>query len=180
MGQDPGSNRPPRRATASGAQFKRVLGSLLTASVRYPDLKQRIDAMDEQQRYPFDELLAVLTRIHEDLPNGAVSRIGARLYEQSRPLLEQRGIRTPDEVLRDVALAFSAIAEGVPAHDGIVTERHELGRAVVVASAALPLPLVEGYLRAVVTLAGSFVREIGFFPLVREGRRFRRIEITYE
>jgi hypothetical protein len=140
-----------------GVYFKLVIGNLLSAQLMFPEYKQRIDSMEPQKAYPWDEYTKMMRDIAAKLPPTTIVLIGKKIVRESKGHFMSQGFGSAESILKDWGKLFSANIEGAPENDKVTTTEFAPGSVILKAGAAQPAKLVEGYMRGVVEMFGGQV-----------------------
>lgn len=135
-----------------GIFFKSVINSLLTGQILFPDIKERVDAMDPQIWYPWDDYKRMVNAIAERMPPLVVENIGMELITQSKEVFFAQGFTTPAAIFRDYRKVFDLNVRGAPLDEGAWTESFSSGHAVICQGAVQPKPLIHGYFRGFIQM----------------------------
>lgn len=162
-----------------GLYFKAVMSSMLTSSALFPAHKQRIEAMNADALYAWDDYLSLLREIDAKLPANVVVGIGRKVMQQTKRVLEQQGFGSLDAIMRDWAKTFTANVQGAPSHDVMRTESYSPGHAVLLAGAAQPVAVIEGYARGAVEMFGRWVASVEATQVRSGAHEFHRIAISW-
>jgi hypothetical protein len=166
--------------TLAGFYFKAVMSPMLTANVLFPEYKARVDRMVDDEWYSWDEYKRIVTTVANKLTYTSVCHIGMQIMASAKPLFVEQGFTSPDAFLKDWYVLVAANIKDVPEEDPPRTIEYTPGFAVIEASDAQPLALVEGYLRGAVKYYGGYLIELDAEEFERAGKTRYRWKVRWE
>lgn len=157
-----------------GLYFKAVMSPLLAARELFPADKARVDAMADDAWYPWDDFKLLVATVASELSYVSLCHVGKQVMATAAPLFREQGYASPDDFLSDWYALVATNVRDVPEADAPRTIEYSPGYAVLEASDAQPLALVEGYVRGAVDHFGGYLVELRAEVLYRgDERRFR-------
>lgn len=156
-------------AQVLGSGFKFVVQSLLGAELLFPDLRARVEAMDDHAWYDWSDYVETTRTLAALLDRPTVVRIGSEIMLAAREHLIAQGFSSPESLLSVWEQVVAANVRGQsPAQQAHTLHAHE-GEAVVEYGDELPAALIEGYLRGAVLAFGRRVQSCMVQPVVQDG-----------
>jgi hypothetical protein len=134
-------------ASVYGRFFKSIVNALLMADVLMPDIKRRIDAMEDDTWYPWDEYIEVVSHIAAVLSPLTLRKCGINLMKQNKEFYNSIGFTKMIHQMAGFEEGFNASVKDAPAHDRVKVLESDDGHAVLRFGSAQPAALIEGYLR---------------------------------
>jgi len=150
-----------------GTYFKLVIGNLLSVRILFPEYKRRIDGMSPTGLYPWAEYTAMMQAIARELPTETMVQVGKKIVKDSKAYFASQGFDTAERILGDWAALMAANVLDLPPDDLVQTQAFSQGSVVIVAGAAQPAALVEGYMRGVAEMFGHRVTRFAARSVVR-------------
>lgn len=144
----------------AGFYFKAVIGSLIGASILYPEEKRRVEQMIDDEWYDWDEYVRMVSSMATKLKPSVVTHVGSQIVTKAKDIFVSQGFTSADQILERYENIFNANIKGAPPQDLVRTIRFAPGVATIEAGVAQSAPLVEGYLRGIVTMYGGFVESV--------------------
>jgi hypothetical protein len=159
--------------------FKLVIGNLLSAQLMFPEMRAKVDAMAPEAMHPWDEYTSMMRELAEALPATTLLQVGKKIVRESKGHFMSQGFGSADAILSDWAKLFEANIHGAPPRDLVRTVEHAPGMAVLLAGAAQPAALVEGYMRGVVEMFGHQVQELKVRAVKRRADSYNELRIRW-
>ncbi len=162
-----------------GIHFKSAIGSMLMTQMLFPEVKETVNAMNEQGWYPWDLYVELTRKIAAELPRETVVSVGKRnIVKAKQHFIDQRFDST-EKILKDWAGIYNQNLRGTPKEDLIRTVEFEPGRVVIEAGNAHVPQLVEGYMRGFVEIFGNVVSEFSARSVHREGHGYHHFTMSW-
>lgn len=86
------------KAEVRGFYFKSMIGGLLTASVLFPEIAQRVKSIGDDDWVPWPEYLEAIAQISATLSEQVVRTTAIKLMIASMPFFEARGHTGPESI----------------------------------------------------------------------------------
>lgn len=162
-----------------GIHFKSAIGSMLTTRMLFPEVKQTVDAMDDNGWYPWDLYVDMTRKIAAELPAETVISVGKKNIVRAKQHFIAQGFDSTEKILKDWASIFNQNLRGTPREDLIRTVEFEPGRVTIEAGVAHVPQLVEGYMRGFVEIFGNVLTSFSSRPIKRDGKDYHRFDMTW-
>jgi len=158
-----GAKASERTSAVLKGQFcKFVLNSLIAGEKKFPEYREQIARMDDDEWYSWDFYTGLLQEISKKVTDEAVLTAGKNVVRNGKKFfMEELGYRTLDQLLQDYRNMFDQTIVGLPDHERIGYVHYEPGRCVIHYTVRQPLKFSEGVL-------------IAFFEIYQ--RELKRIE----
>lgn len=137
-------------AEVLGSGFKFVVNSLLGAELLFPELRLRVEQMDDNAWYDWAEYVQTTRQLAGMLDRSTVVRIGSEIMLAARDHLIAQGFDSPQALLSVWEQVVQANVRGQSPAQEARTLRADAGEAVIEYGDELPPALIEGFLRGAV------------------------------
>ncbi len=143
-----------------GQFFKFVVNSLLSAEVIFPEYKEKVDQMDGNKWYSWDEYCEIVTAISNRLGDIVTKSVGTKIVTKSKESFQAQGYSSADSILKDYGKFFGAFVKDTPPRDPPRTIEYEEGHAIIEAGKIQPSSLIEGYLTGIIRMFGNNLKSM--------------------
>jgi len=147
-------------AELQGIFFKNVIGGMLFATSIFPEFKKRVEEMDDEAWYDWDEFCYMARRIGERLSPKVMRTLGRKVVHGAKDHFAAQGLDSTENILKQLDTLFMANIRGAPDWQRFKTESFEEAQAVCVSTVPQPIALIEGYLQGYVTMYGHVVTSL--------------------
>ncbi len=130
-----------------GRFFKSVVNALLMADVLMPDIKRRIDEMDDDTWYPWEEYTEMVGHIASILSPLTLRKCGINLMKQNKEFYNSIGFTKMIHQMAGFEAGFNSSVKDAPEHDRVKVISSTSNSAVLRFGAVQPAALIEGYIR---------------------------------
>lgn len=162
-----------------GRYFKLVVTPLLRAGPGSSELETRLDSLDDEQEYAWDEFAMTVDRVANRVGERELAAIGERIIRASKAEFERWGFDSAESMLTDLDAPFGAMILDPPEHERLTTAKYEPGYAVFRAGVAHPGALLQGYLRGIVEVHGGTVHTIAHHLVHMDGQAYHLLELRW-
>ncbi|MFW2387648.1 MAG: hypothetical protein ACN4G0_04895 [Polyangiales bacterium] len=166
-------------AELQGIFFKNVIGGMLFATSLFPEFSRRVQEMNDESWYDWDEFCYMSNRIGERLSPKVLHTLGRKVVHGAKDHFAAQGLNSTENILRQLDTLFMANIRNAPDWQHFRTESYAPGCAVCVSTVPQPLHLIEGYLAGYVTMYGHKVTSLSSERIERRPVT-NRISITWE
>lgn len=166
-------------AELQGIFFKNVIGGMLFATSIFPEFKSRVEEMDDEAWYDWDEFCSMARRIGDRLSPKVMRTLGRKVVLGAKDHFAVQGLDSTGNILRQLDTLFRTNIRGAPDWQRFKTESFEVGRAVCVSTVPQPIALIEGYLQGYVTMYGHAVISL-HTEQIEKAPPTHRITISWE
>lgn len=166
-------------AELQGIFFKNVIGGMLFATSLFPEFSRRVQEMNDESWYDWDEFCDMSRRIGERLSPKVLHTLGRKVVHGAKDHFAAQGLNSTENILRQLDTLFMANIRNAPDWQHFRTESYEPGRAVCVSTVPQPVPLIEGYLAGYATMYGHKVTSLST-ERIEDRPVTHRITITWE
>ncbi len=163
-----------------GIFFKNVIGGMLNSTELFPEYKAKVDAMDEEEWYDWDEFCAMTREIGAKLVPILMQKLGRSVVSGAKELFASQGLDSAEKILNNLNTLFMGSVRGAPNWQRFDTESYEEGKAVCITTVPQPISLVEGYLQGYIGMYGHLVTSLKTVEVSGKEHPTHQITITWQ
>jgi hypothetical protein len=139
-----------------GIYFKSIIGSMLasTAASLFPEHRERIAQMQDDQPYAWDEYVRMMQDLHARLSDSSLRAVAQASIMKLMPLHRAAGFSTLERVFGDFGTFSHDVVSGLPPTEAIRTVSFTPQTVVLEVETCLPTPVLSGFFQGLLTSFG--------------------------
>lgn len=143
-----------------GRFFKSVVNALLMADVLMPDVKARIDTMDDDTWYPWDEYTEIVGHIASILTPITLRKCGINLMKQNKEFYNSIGFTKMIHQMGGFEEGFNTSVKDAPPEDRVKVLESGDDYAMLRFGTVQPAALIEGYIRGSAIIYNAIITQL--------------------
>jgi hypothetical protein len=130
-----------------GVYFKSIIGSMLesTTASLFPEHRQRIAEMQDEQWYEYDEYVRMAQDLHARLSDSSLRTLAQATLMKVMPRFKAAGFDSLERVFGDFDALSRGAVRGLPPEESVRTVSFTQDSAVLEGNTRLPIPLLSGF-----------------------------------
>lgn len=130
-----------------GVFVKNVINSLLAGQLLFPEFKARVDEMEDNQWYDWDEYVEMVQTIQTKLAPVVMTKIGTEIIYSGKQQFYDLGYNTIDDILQNYTTFFAQVVKDLPDEQNAKLVSFEPGHCVMTYGKDQPQALLEGIIK---------------------------------
>lgn len=162
-----------------GAFFKSVVNALLMSDVLFPDIRARIDSMDDDGWYSWDEYCAIVNRIADTLQPLSMRKCGVNLMVQSAEFYYSMGYHKMADHMHRFSEGFNNSVRNAPAQDRVEVLETGPQSVKLIFGAIQPRYLCEGYIRGGAKIYNARILALDYERVNLDGHDYHQFSVRW-
>lgn len=163
----------------SGGFFKPVVSALLMSEVLFPELKKRVDAMDLNEWYSWDEYIQMVNMIAAKLSQASLVKCGVNSVRHNKPVYEANGFHSMGDMMSMFGGAFNAVVRDAPMHERAHVHLYEPNHVILRFGTVQPAGLCEGYIRGNAIAFGATIDHLTYAQVEADGHPYHQFDVRW-
>ena len=163
-----------------GRFFKSVINALLMADILMPEVKKRIDQMDDDTWYPWDEYIETINHIAAMLTPLTLRKCGINLMKENKEFYNSIGFTKMIHQMGGFEDGFNSSVRDAPEFDAVKVIESGDDYATLRFGAVQPAGLIEGYIRGSAIIYDATITELRHeLKTAPDGRQYHLFNVRW-